>query len=458
MNYPLWVVPYLGGPWVIGIIAIVHVFISHFAVGGGAFLALAEELAYKRQDDRMYDFLKDHSRFFVLITSVSGAVTGVGIWFVVSLVSPDGIHTLIQSFTLAWAEEYLFFVAELATAFAYYYTWDKISRKDHLLLARFYMGFSIMTLVIINGILTFMLTPNKWLETHNWIDGVFNPTYWPSLVIRLLIMFAIAGMYALLTATRIAEPKFRTVMVRYCATWLLPIFLIGPVVTFWFLHEIPQAAVQNIFTGIQTSGVGNFSILARALYLSLVLSGTIILFAFFGPYLNPRGFTFKIALLFMVCGLAATGTTEWMRELLRKPYVVYNYMYSNGIRKTDVKEITEAGFLNKGIWARNLAAATTDECKKGEVVFRYQCMSCHTVKGYRSMKKLLGTRDQESLVNFLGMLREQDKDKNPYVGIMPPLAANDAEIKLLAKYLSTINAKEREDSIKLGNKPAAGPI
>lgn len=458
MNYPLWVVPYLGGPWMIGIIAIIHVFISHFAVGGGAFLALAEELAYKRQDDRIYDYLKDHSRFFVLITTVAGAVTGVGIWFVIALVSPDGIHSLIQSFTLAWAEEYLFFVAELATAFAYYYTWDKISRKDHLLLARFYMGFSIMTLVIINGILTFMLTPNKWLETHNWIDGVFNPTYWPSLFIRLLIMFAIAGMYALLTATRIAEPKFRKSMVRYCATWLLPVFILGPVVTFWFLHQIPQAAVENIFTGIQTSGVGNFSILARALYLSLVLSGTIILFAFFGPYLNPKGFTFKIALLFMVCGLAATGTTEWMRELLRKPYIVYNYMYSNGIRKTDVKEITEAGFLNKGIWARNLANSAPDECAKGEVVFRYQCMSCHTVKGYRSMKKLLGSRDEEALVNFLGMLREQDKEKNPYVGIMPPLAANDAEIKLLAKYLSTINAKEREGTVKVGTKPQANSI
>ena len=100
MNYPLWIVPYLGGTWVIGIIAIIHVFISHFAVGGGIFLALAEELAYRRKDDRIYDFLKQHSRFFVLITTVAGAVTGVGIWFSVSLVSPDGIASLIQSFTL----------------------------------------------------------------------------------------------------------------------------------------------------------------------------------------------------------------------------------------------------------------------------------------------------------------------------------------------------------------------
>jgi cytochrome bd-type quinol oxidase subunit 1 len=453
MNYPLWIVPYLGGTWVIGIISIIHVFISHFAVGGGIFLALAEELAYRRKDARIYDFLKLHSRFFVLITTVAGAVTGVGIWFAVSLVSPDGIASLIQSFTLAWAEEYLFFVAELATAFAYYYTWDRISPEQHLLLARLYMIFSIFTLVIINGILTFMLTPGKWLTSHNWIDGVFNPTYFPSLAIRLLIMMAIAGMYALVTSSRIKEPKFRVFMVRYCARWLLPVFLVGPLVTLWFLSQIPQSAISTIYTGIQTSGVGNFSILARALYLSLVLSGTILLFAFFGPYLNPKGFTFRIAILFMVCGLAATGTTEWMREMLRKPYVVYNYMYSNGIHKADVQDLARDGFLKRGKWAGVLAQAVSSDCDKGELVFRYQCMACHTVRGYRSMKKLLGVRDEEAITSFLHMLKEEDPKKNNYIGIMPPLAANDDELKILAKYLAALNSQEREHSSKLGALP-----
>lgn len=450
MNYPIWVVPYLGGPWIIGIIAIIHVFISHFAVGSGVFFAFAEQLAYKRNDEQLYEFLRKHSRFFMLITSVSGAVTGVGIWFSIALVSPDGIHSLIQSFTLAWAEEYLFFVAELATAFAYYYSWNRISREKHLLLARLYMVFSVMTLVIINGILTFMLTPGKWLTTHNWIDGVFNPTYWPSLTIRLLIMFAIAGMYALVTSTRVANEHFRVYLVRYCATWLLPMFIIGPVVVYWFLTQIPQAAVTNIFTGIQSSGVGNFSILARALYVSLVLSGTVILFAFFGPYLNPRGFTFKIALVFMLCGLAVTGTTEWMRELLRKPYIVYNYLYSNGIHKDDIAHMEQTGFLPNTRWANALASAAQSDCDKGKVIFQYQCMACHTLDGYRSVRRLIGDRDQDAIQQFLLTLRNQDKSKNPYAGIMPPLAANDGEVKLLAEYLASLKPKD-EAKIGLNN-------
>lgn len=453
MNYPLWVVPHIGGTWVIGIISIIHVFISHFAVGGGIFLAFAEELAYRRKDERIYDFLKGHSRFFVLLTTVAGAITGVGIWFSVSLVSPDGLASLIQSFTLAWAEEYLFFVAELATAFAYYYTWDRISRSEHLFLARLYMGFSIFTLVIINGILTFMLTPGKWMVNHYWLDGVFNPTYFPSLGIRILIMLAIAGMYALVTSSRIKEPKFRAFMVRYCAKWLLPVFILGPIFMIWFLTQIPQASVTTIFTGIQTSGVGNFSVLARALYLSMVLSGTILLFAYFGPYLNPKGFTFRIAIMFMVCGLAVTGTTEWMREMLRKPYVIYGYLYSNGIHKDDVQKISSEGFLNKGKWAGALAQHAGSEEERGELIFRYQCLACHTVDGYRSMKKLLGARDEEAIDNFLQILRKDDPKTNNYTGIMPTLAVNDAELKSLAKYLSTINVEERHHAEQVGVKP-----
>ncbi len=454
MNYPLWVVPYLGGTWVVGIISIIHVYISHFAVGGGIYLALAEELAYRRKDDRMYDFLKQHSRFFLLLTTVAGAVTGVGIWFSISLVSPDGIHSLIQSFTLAWAEEYLFFVAELATAFAYYYTWDRLPREQHLMLARFYAIFSVFTLVIINGILTFMLTPGKWLTTHNWMDGVFNPTYFPSLCIRLLIMLAIAGMYALITSSMIKESKFRTVMVRYAAKWLLPVFILGPLATIWFLTQVPQASIETIFTGIQTSGVGNFSILSRALYLSLVLSGTILVFAFFGPYLNPRAFTFRIALLFLLCGLAATASGEWMREMLRKPYVVYNYLYSNGLHKDDISDISHDGFMQKSKWANVVAASHgNSDAAVGEAVFRFQCMSCHTEDGYRSMRKLLGSRDEDAIVSLLNILREKDPKKNNYSGIMPPLAVNDNELKSLAKYLATLNVDARAQNAQVGSLP-----
>ena len=50
MNYPFWDIPYLGSGWVIGIIAIFHVMISQFAVGGGLYLPLAERKAMRKAD------------------------------------------------------------------------------------------------------------------------------------------------------------------------------------------------------------------------------------------------------------------------------------------------------------------------------------------------------------------------------------------------------------------------
>lgn len=438
MNYPFWVVPYLGGGWVIGIIAIIHVFVSHFAVGGGAFLAVTEQMAYNRNDEGIYNYLKKHTLFFLLVTTVLGVIFGPGIWWSIGLVSPNATATLIQEYTLLWGFEYVVFGVELATFYVYYATWDRIPRKQHLRLAWYYFYISILTLVTINGMLTFMLTPGDWVETRNWFDGYFNPTYWPSNFLRLLIMFGIAGMYALITSSRIKDENLRTFMLRYSAKWLLPIFFLAPFVGFWYFLNIPQAAIDTIFTGIHASGLGNLSILARALYLSLILSGTILIFAFVGPYLNPKGFSFKAALLFLLFGLLVTGVSEWTRELLRKPYLVYGYMYSNGILREQVDEINRLGFFNAALWAGATLEPNMTPIEKGELMYRFQCMSCHTTTGYRGMDTLLPPRDKEGIRNFLEILRETDETVNPYSGIMPPLVGEDDEVEALAQYLYTL--------------------
>ena len=59
MNYPFWDIPYLGSGWVIGLIAIFHVMISQFAVGGGFYLPLAERKALRMKDPQLRaDWLK----------------------------------------------------------------------------------------------------------------------------------------------------------------------------------------------------------------------------------------------------------------------------------------------------------------------------------------------------------------------------------------------------------------
>ena len=108
---------------VIAVIAILHVFVSHFAVGGGLFLVLAERKAYREHDASLLAFVRDLSRFFILLTLVFGAITGVGIWFTIGLVHPQATSSLINIFVWAWAIEWTFFVAEIALKL-YVYRWQ----------------------------------------------------------------------------------------------------------------------------------------------------------------------------------------------------------------------------------------------------------------------------------------------------------------------------------------------
>jgi cytochrome bd-type quinol oxidase subunit 1 len=162
--------------------------ISQFAVGGGLWLPLAEPKALREGRPDWMDQVKRHSRFFLLITGVFGTVSGVGIWFFIGLTPPEATSTLIHNFVFSWAIEWVFFLVELTTIAVYYYTWDRIPQKLHLTVGWVYAVSSVFTLVIINGILTFMLTPgDTWIgvagtghEASKFWNAFFNPTYWPA--------------------------------------------------------------------------------------------------------------------------------------------------------------------------------------------------------------------------------------------------------------------------------------
>src|SRR3972149_7066630 len=132
MNYPMWDLPVFGGGLLIGAVAILHVFVAHFAVGGGFFLVLTERRAYREGDDALLAYLKSPPRFFVLVVVVFGAVGGGGIWWTIGLVPPPATSTLIHLFIWVWAMEWVAFFTEVAAPFVYYYGWDRLSRRTHL--------------------------------------------------------------------------------------------------------------------------------------------------------------------------------------------------------------------------------------------------------------------------------------------------------------------------------------
>jgi mono/diheme cytochrome c family protein len=444
MNYPFWDVPHIGSGWVIGIIAIFHIMISHFAVGGGLYLPLAERKALREGREDWLQTLRGHSKFFLILTGVFGTVSGVGIWFAIGLANPEGTSTLIHNFVFGWAIEWVMFMVELSTAVVYYYTWGRVSDKLHLKVGYVYAVTSFLTLVVINGILGCMMMPGEaWLavagtgqEASRFWQAFFNPTYWPSLFLRTAVCISLAGIWALVTCSRIdgeAQPRLKTELVRWSAKWLIPSFVAMPFILGWYLWTVPESQRALLQLGMTTIGTGAFTQVTRVALLMVLSSATVVGVVYFLAWRLPLSFGRSHALAVLLLGLVVTAAGEYSREMLRKPYVVGRYMFSNGVRISEVAGFNRDGYLPKSPWL----PANATPLQQGQTMFRGQCMACHTLDAYRPMKGLLAGRDRVAIVRLLAILHDY-KDDSPYKAFMPPLVGTAEEISALTDYLESL--------------------
>ena len=480
MNYPLWSLPAPG--LLIACVAILHVFISHFAVGGGLFLVLAERKARQEHDDGMLGYVRQLSAVFALLTLVLGAVTGVGIWFTIGLVHPQATTSLIHIFVWAWAIEWTFFVVEIAAAMVYYYGWDRLDAVTHQRVGWIYFGAAWLSLVVINGILTFMLTPGAWLATGSIWDGLLNPTYWPALFARTFVATGLAGLYVMLTAAGLADRDAKARVTRYAAKWILPMTIALPLAIVWFLWAASHAGVEVLeVLGLRAASVGDIvavltsgspsgyppAITAARIVIVASLATLVLTVAI--AYSRPRAYGRFTAVLLLVAALAAMGGGEWVREDLRKPYVIGRYMFVNGVRvapewtrrvagteptvrddRFELSALRREGVLKSALWTRLPAAAAGGDPlqrveAQGREVFRLSCTMCHTTDGYLAIRPLVAGRSQEAISSILARLTTSDRPPADSAALwtwrgrrMPPFPGSDTEREAVAVYLARL--------------------
>ena len=427
MNYPVWFLPEVGGGLLMAIIAITHVFISHFAVGGGLYLVVTEYKARRDNDYQMLEFIKKHSKFFMLVSMVYGGVTGVGIWFTIGLIQPDATSDLIHTFVFGWAAEWVWFLVEIVALLVYYYKFDSMEERDHLKVGVIYFVAAWLSLFLINGIIGFMLTPGEWLNDHNFWSGFFNPTFWPSLWFRFAIATLLAGVFAFFTTININAAEFRHKMIRYSSLWCLISMAVVIPTGYWYLQVLPSAT-QDVFAISPTiAGSVKVGVVASALFLIVVTLTTL---------WKPAWHSLVSALLVAVCALSMMGSFEWMREAGRRPYVINQHRYSNGIPLERVKELN-AGFLAQSKWSVVTEVNLDNLQQAGAELFKFQCYACHTVDGINNdIRPKTANSSFNGMVKYLAVMH----DRRPF---MPPFVGTELERKALAAYLvGTLHGKE----------------
>lgn len=432
MNYPVWYVPTFGGGLLIALVAIVHVFVSHFAVGGGLYLVLTERKALREKSQAIMAFVRKHTKFFMLLTMVFGGLTGVAIWFVISLINPAATSLLIHTFVFGWAIEWVFFLVEIVALFVYFYTFGKMDDRTHQTIGWIYFGAAWMSLFMINGIIDFMLTPGSWLTTNNFWDGFFNPTFWPSLFFRSFISFMLAGCYGFLTATFLEDEQTRHRMIRYSGLWALVSLLLSLPSGWWYITALPEPAGKLVAgaspTIARAATVAAFSMAALAgLLIALIL-------------LKPKARTRGLIVVVMVAAMGYMGAFEWTREAARRPYVINQVMYSNGILAKEVERINLEGFLKNAKWVKHKEITASNQLEAGRELFLHQCFACHSLGGFNN-NIVDRTKNMSfgAMRNYLATIHEKRY-------FMPPFVGNEAELKALATYLTAgLNPKPLGD-------------
>ena len=446
MDYPIWYLPETGGGFLVAIIAILHVFVSHFAVGGGLYLIYAEKKGLKENSQPILDFVKKHARFFLLVTMVFGSITGVGIWFIIALVNPAATSFLIHNFVFGWAAEWVFFTVEIAAAFVYFYTFGNMDSATHLKVGWVYFIAAWMSLLLINGIIGVMLTPGSWAENMDFWAGFFNPSFFPSLFFRTFIAVMIAACYGYFSASCAGDASVRKTMTRFSAKWALLALLAVIPSGLWYLSVLPDQAYGLV--------VGKSPTIAAILPWGA--GGTIILLIIMlGIGMSFPAYNVKpLAMMALLSALVIMGSFEWTREAARRPYVINEVMYSNGILKKDVEKLNQEGFLQSAVWAQNREVKGNNQRTAGEELFVHQCYACHTING-RNNDIVAATKSMSyrALTNYIQKIHDVRY-------FMPPFAGTEDESKALAAYIvGTLHGKETiEQEQQVGTPPKQGAI
>lgn len=410
---------------VMAAVAIFHVFLAQFAVGGGFLLCYFQWLAMTGRNELARQFVNGYFKVLVMISFVLGALTGVGIWFTAIQISAATIGEMVFNFHWIWATEWSFFCLEIVAGYCFYRYHDRLSDKASLTLLVLYTFAAWSSLFWINGILSWQLTPGLWLDTKSITDGFFNPSFWPSLFFRTVVCLTLASLAGCVVVNMIPNldrPGQQSLVNR--AAHLMAPMLTMPLLGIWFLISMPADSRSWVLGGSP----------AMMLFFMISVGASVAIggYAVIGLWMQRLYINGATATLLLLLAFGATAGGEFVREGSRKPYSIRHVLYSSGILPDEVAALRSTGSAaNDPYPIIHESELPNDTVTLGAKVFRRQCAVCHTMEGSNAVAELTRSWDIEQMQMNIAKLQHT----KPF---MPPFAGTAEELDALVRYIRWI--------------------
>ncbi len=251
-------------------------------------------------------------------------------------------------------------------------------------------------------------------------------------------MFSITALYAIFITNFVKNENVKKEIIKKASFLGILSILISIPFLYLYLKSLPSHS-KEIYSLLVTKGLKTgFIIPLIALFLYFVLN-------IFTQFLSK----FIPSLLMTVILFSGIFAGERIREILRKPYIIPGFMYSNCIIgfdhkakgvESDISKLEGKGILEiypftpselKNIDENNIV-------KAGKLIALLECSSCHSLdNGVRPLKALIkrmGLEDAESIMEFLDLMGEN------YL-YMPYFIGNENEKRALALYLISLKGR-----------------
>ena len=210
--------------------------------------------------------------------------------------------------------------------------------------------------------------------------------------------------------------------------WAVPC-LLGAVI---YRSIIPEAMAANLKVALATQAYLDWY--GKLVWLIFAAGGVVLLTAAWGavrPSLLPR----PALILPFLLGAAMLGSFERVREFIRKPAVIRNYMYANGLRPEVYPLLKEEGLLTHAAYPGVGEVTDDNKVAAGRCMFNLACTRCHTVNGVnaivRRLELMYGEKpwSPQTIRAYLAGMH----NVRPF---MPPVPGSEKEVEALAEYLA----------------------